>query len=180
MSWLDLVIVAVVAWTTLSAFRAGLIREAVTLLGLILGAVLAGQFYDRLSANIEFAIDHRATRNLVSFFAIFGGIQVIAQVGAAMLSGTAKVLFLGPLDHLGGALFGLLKGLLFVEVVLIASQTFTAAQWLNAAIEESTLAPFFLDVAPIVEGLLPAEFGEAVQRFQDGLQLPVLPPPLPR
>ena len=57
---LDLVIVAVVAWFTFSAFSRGLIREVVTGIAMFGGAILAGQFYDDLSANLSFVTDNES------------------------------------------------------------------------------------------------------------------------
>ena len=73
MDWLDLLIVGIVAWMTFRAFSNGLIREAVTLLALLLGIVLAGAFYRQLSADIAFLIEDERARNLVAFLALLGG-----------------------------------------------------------------------------------------------------------
>ena len=162
MHWIDLVIVGIVALTTFAAFSSGLIRQVVTLVFLILGALLAGQFYDELAADITFLVDDQSTRNFIAFAAIFGGLYLVGQILATVLNRTAALLMLGPLDHLGGAVFGLLQGLLLVELALIAVTTFPMASGLTAAVEDSALAPLFLDVAPVLLGLLPQEFRDAV------------------
>lgn len=162
MHWLDLVIVAIIAWFTFSAFSAGLIREAVTAVALVAGAVLAGRYYAELSADIAFLIGDDTTRNLVSFVAIFAGIAVLGQVAAVVLRRAAALLLLGPFDRVGGALFGFAKGVLLVEVLLIAASTFPVASGLDAALDQSTLAPVFLDGIPVMLQLLPDEFGAAV------------------
>ena len=64
MNWLDLVIVAVIAWSAFSAFRAGLIRQVVALLSMVIGGVVAGQLYDRLSSNIDFLIGDPSLRQI--------------------------------------------------------------------------------------------------------------------
>lgn len=162
MHWIDLVIVGIVALTTFAAFSSGLIRQVVTLVFLILGALLAGQFYDELAADITFLVDDQSTRNFIAFAAIFGGLYLVGQILATVLNRTAALLMLGPLDHLGGAVFGLLQGLLLVELALIAVTTFPMASGLTAAVEDSALAPLFLDVAPVLLRLLPQEFRDAV------------------
>jgi len=162
MHWIDLLIVGAIALTTFAAFSSGLIREVVTLVFLILGALLAGQFYDELAADITFLVDDDSTRNFIAFAAIFGGLYLVGQILSIVLKRTAALLMLGPLDHVGGAAFGFVKGLLLVEVLLIAVTTFPIATGLTAAIEQSALAPLFLDVAPVLLGLLPSEFRDAV------------------
>ncbi len=162
---LDLVIVAVVAWFTLSAFSRGLISEAVTAIAILGGAVLAGQFYDELSNNLEFLTDDETLRNFGSFIAIFAGIIVLGQVAATLLRRFAALLLLGPFDHLGGALFGFLKGVVIVEVVLIVITAYPITANLTQAVSDSLLAPVFLDGVPVMLELLPDEFDEAVDRL---------------
>jgi len=164
---LDLVIVAVVAWFTFSAFSRGLIREVVTAIAIFGGAILAGQFYDDLSNNLEFLTDDDTLRNFGSFIAIFVGIIVLGQVASIVIRRFAALLLLGPFDHLGGALFGFLKGAVIVEVVLILITAFPVASSLQQAINDSVLAPVFLDGLPVMLNLLPGEFSDAVDALSE-------------
>jgi membrane protein required for colicin V production len=163
---LDLVIVAIVAWFTFSAFAAGLIRELVTVIAVIAGVVLAGQFYEELAADITFVADDESTRNFIAFIAIFAGAVVLGQMAAWLLRQAVSLLLLGPFDHLGGAAFGFAKGLILVEVLLLAVRTFPIAGELDAALEQSALAPVFLDGIPVLERVLPDEFGEALDSLE--------------
>lgn len=163
MHWIDLVIVGVVAWVTFAAFSRGLIREVVTVVALLLGVVLAGAFYGELADDIDFLIDDLGTRRLVAFIAIFGGVFIAGQIGAMLLRRTAYLLMLGPLDHFGGAAFGFIKGLLLVEVVLFALATFQVNDAIDTALEDSALAPIFLDGIPVLLRLLPDEFERGVE-----------------
>lgn len=170
MHWLDLLIVAVISWLTFTAFSRGLIREIVTLMALIVGAVVAGAFYDELSTNLEFLIDDSTVRNLLSFGALLGGILILGQLLAGVLRRTAGLFMLGPFDHLGGAAFGLAKGVLLVEVALISVSVFPASTTVATAIDESTLAPVFLERAPVAELALPPEFDNALDRLREWQQ----------
>jgi membrane protein required for colicin V production len=167
MHWLDLVIVAVIAWLTFTAFSRGLIREVVTLVALIGGAIVAGAFYDELSANLEFLISDTTTRNLLSFGALLAGILVLGQLVAGAMRKTAHLFMLGPFDHLGGAAFGFVKGIILVEVALIAVSVFPASEAVADAIDESTLAPVFLERAPVAELALPPEFDDALDHLRE-------------
>lgn len=162
---LDLVIVAVISWFTFSAFSRGLIREVVTAVAIFGGAVLAGQFYDDLSGNLEFLTDDDTLRNFLSFLAIFIGIIVLGQVAATLLRRFAALLLLGPFDHFGGAAFGFLKGVLIVEVMLIVVTAYPLTRGLEQAVDQSALAPVFLDGVPVMLRLLPDEFAEAVDEL---------------
>ncbi len=162
MYWLDLIIVATIAWFTFAAFSSGLIREIVTVVAVVAGGVLAGRFYADLADNIEFLISDDTTRSLVAFVAIFAGIVVLGQVAGIMLRRLASILMLGPFDHLGGALFGFAKGLLLVEILLIVVSAYPVSSRFDEAIDRSALAPVFLDGVPVMLRLLPDEFSEAL------------------
>lgn len=170
MHWLDLIIVGVIAWMTFTAFSRGLIREVVTLFALILGAVIAGAFYDELSANLEFMVDDETTRNLISFGALLAGILILGQLVAGVLRKTARLFMLGPFDQLGGAAFGFVKGIIIVEVALIAISVFPASVTVANAVDDSTLATAFLDRAPVAELALPPEFDNALDTLREWQQ----------
>ena len=166
MHWLDLVIVAVVAWFTFAAFSAGLIREFVTAVAVVAGAILAGRFYAELAQDLDFLIGDESARSFVAFVAIFAGVVVLGQIAAATLRRVASLLLLGPFDHLGGALFGFAKGVLLVEVLLIAAAAYPLSDDITTALDQSALAPVFLDSVPVVLRLLPAEFSEALDTLE--------------
>jgi membrane protein required for colicin V production len=170
MHWLDLVIIGVIAWITFSAFRRGLIRELVTLVAMLAGAVLAGAFYDDLSNNLEFLTDDEKIRNLASFAALLIGALIIGQLVAGTLRKTAHLLMLGPFDHIGGAAFGFVKGVVLVEIALIAVAVFPASTTVAEAVDDSTLAPLFLERAPIAEFTLPEEFENALDTLHEWQQ----------
>jgi len=67
-------------------------------------------------------------------------------------------------DSLGGALIGLVKGLIFVEIGLIVAITFPSLH-LEGAVRDALLAPFFLDALPVLTRILPGEFKTAVDAF---------------
>ena len=168
MNWVDLEIAGVIAWSTFSAFRAGLIRVVISLISTLVGAVLAGRLYAQLAGNIDFLAASPEVRNLLAFVAIFGGLVVLGQVLAAVLRTASSLLFLGPIDHLGGAVAGLVQGLLVVELLLFAVTTFPATDGLARGLEGSTLAPVFIKQIPIFERLLPVEFRAAIEAFRAG------------
>ena len=178
--WLDLVIVALVAWLTLQALSIGLIRQVVTCVSVIGGAILAGHFHAELADDIAFAIEDETWREFVAFAAIFAGAVVIGQIAAAQLRRTARMLLLGPADRVGGALVGFLTGVVVVEALLLAAVAFPISGHIDAALEDSALAPVFLETLPLVQNVLPGEFAQAAEAWADGLPLPdSLPNSLP-
>lgn len=163
MNWLDIAIVLIVAFFAATAFSAGLIRELVTLVSVVVGIAVAGLFYDDLARDVLVFIDNKDTANIVAFLMLLGAIYLAGQLIAIMLKQVTTILLLGWADRLGGALFGLLKGLVVVEVLLIAFVTFDVG--LDDAIDDSGLASVFLDAIPVLLLILPNEFEQAVDAF---------------
>jgi len=163
-NWLDGVILAMIAWFTLTAFSAGFIRETVTIATAILGVVLAGLFYKDLADDILVAIDSERTARTVAFLGIFGASFLGGQIVAMLMKETVSVLQLGVFDSLAGALFGLVKGLLMVQVLLIVFGTYPSLG-LKGAMDDSTFTPFFVDKAPILLRVLPTEFDAVKHLF---------------
>jgi membrane protein required for colicin V production len=164
--WVDLLIVGVIAWITFRAFSNGLIREAITLIALLLGIVLAGAFYRQLSADIAFLIENERARNLVAFLALLGGMVILGQLLSIILQRAASLLMLGPLDHIGGAAFGFVKALLLVQVLLFVVAVYPPAHGVAAAVDDSKLAPLFLRDVPGVDLALPGEFQNALDQLR--------------
>lgn len=166
MNWVDLLIAGAVAWTTFRGLQTGLIRQVVWLGAVVAGFLLSGLLYDDLSTNLDFVIDDQATRDLVAFAAIIVGSVVAGVVLGEVLRTTASMLMLGPLDSIGGGALGLLRGLIYVQLVLIAFAVFPANETLAKGIDDSTLAPYFVDEVGFVQVGLPEEFSEPMRQLE--------------
>jgi membrane protein required for colicin V production len=109
-------------------------------------------------------IDDHIAANVLGFVMLFGSVALAGQLAAIVLKRWAALFRLGWLDHLAGAAFGLLKGLILVEIFLILFTTFPYLG-LDDTIQDSAIAPLFLDGGPALLKLLPGEFNRAVEAF---------------
>jgi len=164
LNWIDVLIVAVFAWFTYSAFQAGMIREVVTIVGALFAVALAGLFYQELAQDVEVAVDNTETAKIIAFVMIFGAVVLASQLTALFLKQAATLLMLGLFDSLGGAFIGIFKAFIFVEIALIFAITFPSLH-LENDIDSSAFAPFFLDILPILKAILPGEFKNAIDAF---------------
>jgi uncharacterized membrane protein required for colicin V production len=87
-----------------------------------------------------------------------------SQLTASFLKHAASLLLLGAFDAVGGAIIGLIKGFIFVEIALIVGVTFPSLG-VEKAIDSSSFAPFFLDALPFLRVILPGEFKTAIDSF---------------
>ncbi len=161
MSWLDIVLVIVLAAGAFLGLRIGIIKAVLFLTGVIVGVVLAGQYYVALADALPFFSETSSAAKIVAFAIILIVVMVIAAVAARFLKWTASAMMLGWVNHLGGAALGLVLGAIFCGALLAIW-----VKWLGAGdtITESMIAPVLLDKFPMVLGLLPDEF-DAVRSF---------------
>jgi len=160
MSWLDIVIVAVLIISTVSGMRTGIIKAALSLAGLILGIILAGRYYVPFSEQLTF-ISSASVAKIVAFIIILIGVMIITAILARLLKWVASAVMLGWVNRVGGAIFGLVMGAIFCGALLATWGKFVG---MGGVIAESGLAAILLDYFPIVLALLPDEF-DAIRSF---------------
>jgi membrane protein required for colicin V production len=160
MSWLDIVILVALIIPAFIGLKQGLIKAAFSLAGLIIGVVLAGNFYQLLSKMLGF-LPNEDIANIIAFTLILVGTLVIATVLAHLLKFIASVMMLGWVNHLGGAVFGFMLGAIFVSALLTIWIKFLG---IAEIISEANLAVILLDRFPTVLALLPEEF-DAIRSF---------------
>jgi membrane protein required for colicin V production len=160
MNWLDIVILVALLIAAFMGLRMGLIKAVLLLAGIIVGVVLAGHFSGPLGERLTF-ISSEGVAKVVAFAVIMLAVLAAAAIAAALLTWAAKLVMLGWVNRLGGAILGLFLGALFCGALL--------AMWVHflgtaQAITESAIATILLDRLPVVLSLLPAEF-DSVRSF---------------
>jgi membrane protein required for colicin V production len=171
LNWVDFAILATLAWFTFAAFHAGMIREVVTIIGAVFAVALAGLFYRDLATDVQVAVDSQQTAEIIAFAMIFGAVVLASTLIASFMKTAASMLMLGLFDSIGGAFIGLLKGVIFVEIALIFAVTFPSLKLIDD-IDGSVIAPFFLDLIPFLQHILPDEFKTAISNFTGDAAVP--------
>ncbi len=117
------VIVVVVVSVGIGWWR-GLVYEAVTLLSWVAAYVLSRLLAADMAVYLPAALDGQVTRVAVAFAVLFVAALMLGSVLAWALSRVVKSTELASLDGSLGALFGLLRGVtLVVVLVLLAGMT---------------------------------------------------------
>jgi membrane protein required for colicin V production len=161
MYWLDIVLLIFLALSTFNGFIQGLIKAALSLVGIIIGVLLAGNLYQPLSGLLGF-IPNEDIADIVAFLLILVGVMIIANLLARLLKTVATIVMLSWVNRLGGAIFGMLVGAIFLSAILVTWAKFSGSD----TITESVIASFFLDKFPLILALLPADFDVIRDFFQ--------------
>lgn len=161
MNWLDIILLVMLFVPTFIGLRNGLIKTALSFAGLLIGVLLAGNFYKPVS-NIFGFISNENIAYILAFILILVLVMVAAFLLARLLKAIISSVMLGWIDNFGGAAFGFLSGFLFLGAIL--------AIWVKLfgsdLITESFLGKVMLDYFPLVLGLLPSEFDAIKDFFQ--------------
>lgn len=160
MNWLDIVLLVVLVITAVMGLKMGLIKAVLMVVGIIVGVVLAGQFSGPLGERMTF-ISSAGVAKGVAFAIIMLAVLAAAAIAAALLTWATKLVMLGWVNRIGGAILGLFLGAFFCGALL--------AMWVHflgtaQVITDSAIATVLLDRLPMVLALLPAEF-DSVSSF---------------
>ena len=163
MNWLDIIVLIIIVIPTLIGLKFGIIKAVLSLVGVIIGVILAGRFYEPFAGVLTF-ISQPSIAKIAAFAIILIGVMVIASVLASLIKWVISAALMGWINRLGGAVFGFLLGAVFCGALLTMWVKFLGT---GAAISDSSFARILLDGFPIVLALLPAEFDSVRSFFQN-------------
>ncbi len=168
MSKVDIVLLVLAAFGAWSGYREGFLMEVISLLGIVLGVLLAFKLMGEGMIFLEERFDvNRTVLPYVTFMVIF----FLVVIGVRMLGSLVKYsidkTFLGSADQSLGAVVGALRTLLMLSVfiwILDSLKITPHAEW----IEDSWLYPFTARLAPTIAnwtGQLIPFFNEIFREF---------------
>ncbi len=120
MNSLDIFLLIFIAYFTIRGVFRGLIKELIIVLALILGYYLAMSLYEPLGKwlVLNFKSLPQTGSQILAFVLIFVVVNVALRILGSVLEKLIKLVFLNPLNRLGGALFGFLKSLFFLSIIV--------------------------------------------------------------
>jgi len=154
---------AIIILSVLVAAAQGFFLEVFSLAGVVLGFLLAAWEYTTVAGWMTF-INPPWAANLVAFFVVFVAVTILAGAIGRIVSWGMKQVGLRWVDCVLGAAFGIVRGLLVVTVIVMATAAFAPnAQWLR----QSQTAPYFLVIGRGASWLAPAEVRNRVREGMD-------------
>ena len=115
MNFLDLLIAIPLGFLIFKGYKKGLIYELASLAGIVIGSLLAVRLANWFSALIGLDGENAL---LIAFFIIFIAVIILSLFAAKLVERFVKLMHVGIFNNLAGALFGLLKGVCIVGVLL--------------------------------------------------------------
>ena len=169
MNWLDIVLVAVLFITITSGWRRGLIRQLFDVTTVFASYIVALRYgtpfvllLDKYVAPLAewlptwfseatplgFALGEIILR-LIGFFILFFLVRLVFRLVGGLLHEIFCLPILGTINGLGGSLLGLIKGLLFMLIIVAVGQLIHTPFW-QQSLQQSAIASFVIDILPLV------------------------------
>lgn len=113
MNIIDIILAIVLVWALISGLRKGLISQASSFIGLLLGVWLAFKFNDRLSEWIGIKVE-----GIIAYVILFAIGVLLAWLFSRISGWILHGIGLGVVDKIGGAVFSLVVYSLVLSLLL--------------------------------------------------------------
>jgi membrane protein required for colicin V production len=144
----DILIIVILAYGLIRGIFRGLVREISSIIGVLGGYYAAYTYYPPVAKSLEPWISNAAYRNILSSLLIFSVVVLIVGILAVVVKYLLNIAYLGWVDRVSGALFGIFKGGLVCCVLFIV---FTAFLPKGAPfIKDSSLSPRLAMVSDVM------------------------------
>lgn len=160
MAWIDIAIVGLIVLSAVLSLFRGFVKEALALASWLVALWVAMIFYEDLAVVLEPWLDEASIRNIVAFTALF---VCVLMLGALVNYLTGKLVIktgLAGTDRLLGSLFGLVRGVVIVAILVLFAGLTPMPQdswWQN-----SQLIGYFQELALWMRDYLPSDISENI------------------
>ncbi len=163
---LDFVLVIILVAFGAGGFAFGLIHALGALVGTVVGAVVAANYFDLISGMIGLPFGmHPNLVKIISFVLIFIVVSRLVSLVFYLFDKFFNVLtiipFLKIINRLAGAILGLIEGGLALGILLVFAVKFPFAGFLEHTISSSNIAKFLYFCGQTLLPLLPDFFRQA-------------------
>jgi membrane protein required for colicin V production len=135
----DILIAVILGFCLIRGIFRGLVKELSSIIGVMAGFYAAYSYYAYLAKFMAKFLAITAYSEITSFLLIFCAVFIIISILGVIIKYLLSISFLGWVDRICGAGFGLIKGLLIAFIVFIAFTTFLPKN--NTIMKKSLLAP---------------------------------------
>ena len=170
----DMLAVVILCYCLIRGLFRGLIKEASSIIG-VLGAYYAAYtYYGAVAKLISKWVTDAAYLNILSFMIIFICIFILISLLGVVIKYLLNIAFLGWVDRICGAGFGLVKGILVVSVILVALTTFLPKG--APILKNSILSPYVLliseKMSKVVTSDMKRQFTDKLGELKKTWQIP--------
>lgn len=152
MNYLDIIIAIILFLFAFKGFRKGLIIEVVTLLAFAVGIYGAMHFSDFTAEHLQdFMEINPKYLNTIAFVLTFILLVILVNLIGKAVTNLIKAMNLGFFNKLGGAVFGVAKGVLLCSILVMVLNNFQLIGVVKPEVrQQSKLFPYIEETVPYV------------------------------
>ena len=124
MNQFDILIVIVFGFCLIRGLFRGFIKEMSSIIGVLGGFYAAYTYYLEVARPLSGWISDKSYLYIISFLIIFCGVFLIISIIGVVIKYLLNIAFLGWIDRICGAGFGIIKATLITSILLIALTSF--------------------------------------------------------
>ncbi len=118
MSWIDIVIILIIALSSFFGFRKGFLRKLLGIAGILFGFILALNFYEQVAGFLgKFINGNPSAVKILSFLLIIAVVFSVAIWLAGFIAGINSGTSL--IDKILGTIFGFVQGVIIASILAV-------------------------------------------------------------
>ncbi|MEI6125071.1 MAG: CvpA family protein [Pseudomonadota bacterium] len=139
MTFFDWIMIGIMCFFSVKSLIRGAARETFSLLALLLAGYAASRYYPLIVPVLQTYINPKWAQTLAACAIIFLAVCILVNIIGWLLSKLLKVIQLGFLDKIAGALIGAAKAYIIICCLIIIVLLFPHG---NKVIHDSALSPY--------------------------------------
>jgi membrane protein required for colicin V production len=151
MNWADYVLIALAAFSCIAGLMRGLLRELISLGTWLLAIAIAWRFSEVLEPHLGGLLAGHAVRPWAARAILFLVVLLIGTAIGAIVTHFVRLSMFNALDHGLGMLFGLLRGIVVVGLLLMLCHTLQLQR--ESWYRQAMLIPAGEHVADVLRGI---------------------------
>jgi membrane protein required for colicin V production len=176
MNWIDFTILIIIVLAFLNGYRRGAFKEISTFLGLILGIVFAVNNADWLVAQLHGKFNFSPTvLYMTSYILVLAVSIALLKILGHFFYKLVKIAPLKTANKISGGVFGIIKGLVVISLILLLFLFPTPFRSIDGAIESSATAKPIRTFVPFIynyTSLVHPRSGDFMSEVEKGILYP--------
>ena len=164
----DMMAIVILAFCVIRGIFRGLIKEMSSIVGVLAGYYAAYSYYPEIARLLARWMTNSVYINILSFLILFCAVFLIVSTLGVIVKYALNIAFLGWFDRICGSLFGSIKGILIVAVLVVIFTAFLPQG--SPVIKDSLLAPHVVMISEklvkFVSRDLKQQFSSKIEHFK--------------
>ena len=163
MSYVDIVIVVIIAISLIISIKRGIVKEVVSLATWLLSVFCVLNYTEELADSLSSYIHNPPLRTLVGVVLIILGIFILGKIINKLLEAIIADSWFGPFDKIIGIAFGVARGVILVSILIVAAEMLKINY--KAYTHGSVLLSHFEDIASTLLKLVDDNYSSLQQSY---------------